>query len=105
MLLLNDVLIAAGILLLAIAVSLVAYDVYFHLRERRRSLNSESGKLTESELKLRSSLAGKICLFAAVAFLLAHTFAVVPAGEAAVRVSQFSGTEPQTLYPGIHFLS
>ncbi|HET9741724.1 MAG TPA: SPFH domain-containing protein [Terriglobales bacterium] len=105
MLLLKDLLIAAGILLLAIAVSLLVWDVYFHLRERRRSLNSDSGKLTESQLKLRSSLAGKVCLFAIAAFLLAHTFAVVPAGEAAVRVSQFSGTEPQTLYPGIHFLS
>src|SRR5207253_9786129 len=40
-----------------------------------------------------------------VAPLLAGlSIAMVPSGSAGVRVNQFVGTRPATLYPGVHFL-
>jgi len=69
MLLLKFVLITAGNALLLAAAVVLGYDVYNHIRARRRIGAAESGteKLTETELKLRTRLAS-----AATAVLLAH---------------------------------
>src|SRR5579885_3617916 len=107
MLLLKFLLITAGDALLVAAAVVLGLDVYNYIRARRRIQAAESGteKLTEAELKLRARLAGYISGAGLVLLLLAATFGVVPAGHAAIRVSQISGTEPTTLYPGIHFKS
>ena len=39
-----------------------------------------------------------------IALLAGLSIAVVPAGMAGVRVSQISGTLPDTLYPGLHLV-
>jgi len=107
MLLLKFVLITAGNALLLAAAVVLGYDVYNHIRARRRIGAAESGteKLTETELKLRTRLAGITCGAGILLLLLASTFDVVPAGHAGIRVSQISGTEQTSLYPGIHFRS
>ena len=107
MLLLKLLLICAGVALLLAAATILGYDVYLYQRNRRRVRSAESGqeKLPEPELRLRVRLAGMICVAAVVAFLLASVYDVVPAGHAGIRVSQISGTETETLYPGIHLMS
>src|SRR5690348_9969142 len=103
MLLLKFMLIAAGDALLVATAVVLGFDVYNYTRARRRIEAAESGreKLTEPELKLRARLAGYISGAGLVLLLLATTFDVVPAGHAAIRVSQISGTDAATLYPGI----
>ncbi len=108
MLMLKYLLITAGVALLVVAVGVLGYDLYIFVRDRQRRGVPESGgpeRLTERELKLRTTLAGKVCVIAVATLLVAHCFDVVPAGHAGVRVSQISGTEPRTLYPGLHFMS
>ena len=107
MLLLKDLLIGLGFGLLLAAAAVLGYDTYNYIRARKRPGAAEGTpeKLEEPELKLRVRLAGMICGAAFGVFLLASVFDIVPAGHAAVRVSQISGTEPETLYPGIHLKS
>lgn len=107
MLLLKFLLVAIGIALLVIAAGLLGYDIYAYIRARRRVETAESGgeKLTEPELRLRAQLAGMICGASVIALVIASSFDIVPAGHAGIRVSQISGTEAGTLYPGIHVMS
>ena len=107
MLLLKLLLIFAGIALLLAAVTILGYDIYAYQRNRRRLQSAENGqeKLPEPELKLRIRLAGMICAGALAALGLSSIYDVVPAGHAGIRVSQISGTETETLYPGIHLMS
>jgi hypothetical protein len=107
MLLLKFLLISTGIALLVTAAAILGYDIYEYLRARKRIETAESGaeKLPEPELKLRVHPAGMICGAAVITLLLSSSFDVVPAGHAGIRVSQISGTEPNTLYPGIHLIS
>src|SRR6185437_8809392 len=97
---------AGNALLLAAAVVL-GLDVYNYFRARQRIVAAETGteRLTEPELKLRARLAGITSGAGLLLLLLATSFDVVSAGHAAIRVSQISGTEPDTLYPGFHFKS
>src|SRR3954470_3001397 len=106
MLLLKDLLIGIGIAVLFAAAAVLGYDIYLYVNRRRIRI-AEAGpeRLNEPELKLRARLAGIICATAIAALLLASIFDVVPAGHAGVRVSQISGTEPKTLYPGVHLMS
>jgi regulator of protease activity HflC (stomatin/prohibitin superfamily) len=107
MLLLKFMLITAGNALLLAAAVVLGLDVYRYIRARQRIEAAEAGseKLTEPELKLRARLAGITSGAGLLLLLAATSFDVVPAGHAAVRVSQISGTEPETLYPGFHFKS
>jgi regulator of protease activity HflC (stomatin/prohibitin superfamily) len=107
MLLLKYLLLSLGLSLLLAAVGVIAYDIYVYLRNRRVINTAESGieKVPEKEIELRTRLAGMICGAGFVALLVASTFDVVPAGHAGIRVSEVSGTEPTTLYPGVHWKS
>jgi len=49
-------------------------------------------------------LPSKVAALALIPLLAGLSIAVVPAGTAGVRVSQISGTLPETLYPGLHFV-
>ena len=104
MLLLKYLLFTLGIALLLVAAAVLGYDIYVYLRDRRRIATAESGieKVPEKELELRTRLAGMICGAGFAALLLASSFEVVPAGYAGIRVSEISGTESKTLYPGVH---
>src|SRR5438067_2066209 len=106
MLLLKYLLIATGTALLIAAAAVLVYDIYLYLRSQRiRAAEAGTEKLTEPELKLRMRIAGFSCAAAVLVFLLASTFDVVPAGHSGIRVSQISGTEEKTLYPGVHLMS
>jgi regulator of protease activity HflC (stomatin/prohibitin superfamily) len=47
---------------------------------------------------------GRVALLGLIPLLAGISIAVVPAGMAGVRVSQISGTLPETLYPGLHLV-
>jgi regulator of protease activity HflC (stomatin/prohibitin superfamily) len=53
----------------------------------------------EIRWRLAAALAGSAWL----PLLAGLSIALVPSGQAGVRVSQFSGTRPGTLHPGVHF--
>lgn len=53
--------------------------------------------------QVRWSLAAKLAGIAWLPLLTGLSITVVPSGQAGVRVSQFSGTLPGTLHPGVHF--
>ena len=50
-------------------------------------------------------LARNLAIASVLPILVALSIAVVPAGFGGVRVSQFSGTRPGTLYPGAHVVN
>jgi regulator of protease activity HflC (stomatin/prohibitin superfamily) len=92
---------SAGALLVAAAV--VLFDVYLLAEYRRRlALAPEATLPLPRPIRWRS--AARLASVALVTLLISSAIVVVPAGSAAVRVSQFAGTRPGTLYPGVHFV-
>src|SRR5260370_25591449 len=53
---------------------------------------------------LRWRTAAQLIAIAIIPLLLGISINVVPGGQAGVRVSQFSGALPGTLYPGVHWV-
>jgi regulator of protease activity HflC (stomatin/prohibitin superfamily) len=52
--------------------------------------------------ELRWRAAAKLAALAWLPLLVGLSIAIVPSGEAGIAVSQLSGVEPDTLYPGVH---
>ena len=111
MLALKVLLMILGIGLFAAAGILVAYDVYVAARLRwLLEQNTNAGEaLTQTTVRpfgpVRWKLASQLALAGIVPVLLALSIAVVPDGSAGIRVSQFSGVRPGTLYPGVHLIT
>jgi regulator of protease activity HflC (stomatin/prohibitin superfamily) len=91
MVLLEYLLMAAGIGFFAAAASVVVMDVVSAARARRA-------------WELRWRTASRLALIASLPLVAALSIVVVPSGTAGVRVSQLSGTLPGTLYPGTHLV-
>ena len=105
MIALKDLLIAAGVLLLAAAFAITLYDLW-RMYEHRRKLPSDAEGVTEMEpvpIRWRGSVV--LCFIACLPLLLAESIVVIPAGMGGVRVSQMQGTLPGTLYSGAHFVT
>lgn len=81
---------AAGFGLLALAAARIVYETY----RRRGDILSPDWKPSA-----RPALAALVPLLAGL------SIEIVPAGMAGVRVSQLSGTLPETLYPGMHLVA
>ena len=115
MIALKYLLVIVGIGLFGSAGVLVAYDVYFSARLRRllrgASGEGEGGAGAATFLSTRPfeavrwQRALQLAALAVVPLLIAKSIAVVPDGEAGVRVSQFWGVRPGTLYPGVHLVT
>ncbi|MFC5864854.1 SPFH domain-containing protein [Acidicapsa dinghuensis] len=101
MLALKWLLTVAGALLFAVALAIPIYKLVFHILERRKK-GSEEAAEDVFEIPWRVPLA--FVVTALVPLLLAASIVVVPSGMGAVRISQIGGTEPGTLYPGLHFI-
>ncbi len=103
MLALKYLLMAAALGMILVAVGILTYDLYVELLFKR-SLSAVETQPAPAlpELRWRTSLA--LVLLAWGPMLLAFSIVVVPNGMAGVRISQVSGTEPGTLYPGAHFI-
>jgi regulator of protease activity HflC (stomatin/prohibitin superfamily) len=116
MVILKYALMVASILIFGSAAGLVGYDVWLayelqNLLSRKKA--PESGlavgePLTDRPSRapraIRCRLAGKLAALAVVPLLLGESMEVVPDGSAGVRVSQISGVEAGTLYPGVHMV-
>ena len=71
----------------------------------RRAKAAPAGEVSvppRPQIRWRTSVA--LAVLAWAPLLTAFAIVVVPSGMAGVRVSQMSGTEPGTLYPGAHLL-
>ena len=103
MLALKYLLITGGLGMIFAAVCILTYDLYRELLYRRALETSGSGATAVPiAIRWRASLA--LAMLAWGPLLVALSIVVVPSGMAGVRVSQTSGTEPGTLYPGAHVL-
>jgi regulator of protease activity HflC (stomatin/prohibitin superfamily) len=107
MLALKDLLIAAGVLLLAAAFALTLYDLWkaFEICRRRTSVaeGTPQPRPDPDPVRWRSSVA--LILLACLPLVLAESIVVIPAGMGGVRLSQMRGTLPGTLYSGAHFVT
>jgi regulator of protease activity HflC (stomatin/prohibitin superfamily) len=97
MILLRYLLVFGGIMLLAGAVAILIMDVYQILKFR-----TDSSGDPPPPPRWHAALTIGAC--AVPPLLLGLSIAVVPSGSAAVRVNQFAGTRPGTLYPGVHWI-
>jgi regulator of protease activity HflC (stomatin/prohibitin superfamily) len=109
MLVLKYFLFVAAAALFAGAAALLLYDL-FRLTQRFRATpphsETEPGRVLPAArpLEIRWPLAVKLAGLAWLPLLAGLSIVVVPSGQAGVRVSQFSGTRPGTLHPGVHLV-
>lgn len=106
-------LMAAGFAMFGTAAGVVAYDVYLAMQFQRLMGSGEPGAADKAgtpagwawaSRPIRWKLAAKLAGWACVPPLVAMSFAMVPEGSGGVRISQISGVEQQTLYPGVHLV-
>ncbi|MFY9949085.1 MAG: SPFH domain-containing protein [Candidatus Sulfotelmatobacter sp.] len=102
MLALKNLLMAGGIGMMIAAVCILAYDLYRGVSYRRAWATPEAVAVPVV-LRWRTSLA--LALLAWGPILMASSIVVVPSGMAGIRVSQMSGAEAGTLYPGVHLVT
>ena len=102
MLALKNLLMAGGIGMMIAAVCILAYDLYRGVLQRR-ALTTAEAVAAPVVLRWRTSLA--LAMLSWGPILMALSIVVVPSGMAGVRVSQMSGAEAGTLYPGIHLVT
>jgi regulator of protease activity HflC (stomatin/prohibitin superfamily) len=99
-----------GIGLLLGAAGILIHDLYVIFKSRReqetsaREDTSPFPAATVTLEFLRRRTAGRLAAAALAPLLLGLGITVIPSGEAAVRISQVSGTLPGTLYPGVHWI-
>jgi regulator of protease activity HflC (stomatin/prohibitin superfamily) len=103
MIFLKYLLILGGAGMIAAAISLLARDLYLNIKHRQALLSSVTPTPEAPETHWRQALAFGVLAF--VPIILALGIVVVPTGTGGVRVSQSSGTEPGTLYPGAHLIT
>lgn len=97
MILLRYLLIFTGIGLLVGSAAILAWDLYQILKLRNRPAG-------EAPPAPRWRAARQLVILALLPLLLGMSIAVVPSGSAGVRVNQFTGARPGTLYPGVHWV-
>ncbi len=110
MLALKMLLTIAGVAMLLVAAAIPLYGVWLRVRAALRGKESageggaEDARLTEpEEIAWRGPVA--LAIAACLPLLIAASIVVVPSGMGGVRISQIRGTEPGTLYPGLHFIT
>ncbi len=115
MLLLRYLLMFTGLGLLAGAAGILVWDLYQILKSKR-TRGSAPGEVSPSSPELIEptsamswkdvhwQAAKRLATWGVVPLLAGLSIALVPSGSAGVRVNQFVGTRPATLYPGVHFI-
>jgi regulator of protease activity HflC (stomatin/prohibitin superfamily) len=103
MLALRNLLLYGGFGMILAAVGILGYDLYRELLYRR-ALATPGVTPMPAAPAIRWRISIALLFLAWGPILLAFSIVVVPSGMAGVRVSQSSGTEPGTLYPGFHLI-
>ena len=93
----------AGVLLLAAALAIPLYSFWLRMHIMRRKTAGETEVPDPDPIAWRAPVA--LSLVACLPLLIASSIVVVSSGMGGVRVSQVSGTEPGTLFPGVHFIA
>ena len=101
MLALKLLLTVAGTLMMATALAIPLFTLV-KLWLRSRSMD-EGASPEPIKIPWRGPLA--LALTGCLPLLVAASIVVVPSGMGAVRVSQIRGTEPGTMYPGMHIIT
>jgi regulator of protease activity HflC (stomatin/prohibitin superfamily) len=111
MLALKFALTLAGVLLLAAAAAIPLYNLWMRIRltlkKSKQGTDTNGLHLVEPEpeptaIEWRTPIT--LALIACLPLLIALSIVVIPSGMGGVRISQVGGTEPGTLYPGLHFI-
>jgi regulator of protease activity HflC (stomatin/prohibitin superfamily) len=99
-------LMAAGVAMFGTAAGVVAYDVYLAMKFQKLMGSGEPGAAEKAgpSRPIRWPLAAKLFGWAWAPLLLALSVAMVPEGSGGVRISQISGVQQGTLYPGLHLV-
>jgi regulator of protease activity HflC (stomatin/prohibitin superfamily) len=96
-----------GIGLLVGAAGILVWDLYQILKSRK-SPAAESPNPWEAtgitQPGPRWHAAKRLVAFSVAPLFVGWSIGVVPSGQAGVRVNQFAGTRPGTLYPGVHWI-
>jgi regulator of protease activity HflC (stomatin/prohibitin superfamily) len=105
MLALKLLLTVAGALMLAAALAIPLMTLVNNLRRARKTIEEGSIEpvFEPQEIPWRGPLA--LALVACLPMLIAASIVVVPSGMGAIRISEMSGTQPGTLYPGVHLIA
>jgi regulator of protease activity HflC (stomatin/prohibitin superfamily) len=99
-------LMAAGVAMFGTAAGVVAYDVYLAMQFHKLMGSGEPGAAEKAgtNRSIRWPLAAKLFGWAWAPLLLALSVTTVPEGSGGVRISQISGVQQRTLYPGLHLV-
>jgi regulator of protease activity HflC (stomatin/prohibitin superfamily) len=99
-------LMAAGVAMFGTAAGVVAYDVYLAMQFHKLMGSGEPGAAEKAgpSRPIRWPLAAKLFGWAWAPLLLALSVSTVPEGSGGVRISQISGVQARTLYPGLHLV-
>ena len=105
MVLLRYLLMMIGIGLLVGAAGILVWDLYQILKSRKSPAAESPNPWEETASPHpRWQAARRLVAFSVAPLLIGWSIAVVPSGAAGVRVNQFVGTRPGTLYPGVHLI-
>ncbi len=111
MIALKTLLMIAGVLLMTVAAGIPLHGLWMQVRYALKkkagpdSLRLESGAIEPEPGPILWRGPVALALVACLPMLMATSMVVVPSGMGGVRISQIGGTEPGTLYPGLHFVT
>ena len=111
MIALKTLLMIAGVLLMTLAAGIPLHGLWMQLQYAMRKKAGKEGMLLESGVVEPEPKAivwrgpAWLAVAGCVPLLTAGSMVVVPSGMGGVRISQIGGTEPGTLYPGLHFIT
>ena len=111
MIALKMLLMVAGVLMMAAAVAIPLYGLWMRIRYAMKKKAGGGRLFPETDtaepepepIAWRGPVA--LAMVACLPLLIAASMVVVPSGMGGVRISQIGGTEPGTLYPGVHFVT
>ena len=103
MLALKYLLMCGGFGMILVAVGILGYDLYAEVLYRKALSIPGTTVPPMPQRRWRTSIAFGLLAWGPI--LLAFSIVVVPSGMGGVRVSEISGTQTGTLYPGVHFVT
>jgi regulator of protease activity HflC (stomatin/prohibitin superfamily) len=108
MIALKTLLMIAGMLLITIAAGIPLHGLWMQIQyamKKKSGLLLETGDVEPEPAPIAWRGPVALALVGCIPLLMATSMVVVPSGMGGVRISQISGTEPGTLYPGLHFVT
>jgi len=111
MIALKTLLMMMGVLLMTVAAGIPLHGLWMQFqyamqkKSRANGTVPDSGETEREPAPIAWKVPAALALMGCVPLLMAASMVVVPSGMGGVRVSQIGGTEPGTLYPGLHFVT